>query len=174
MTPARRQPRRWFDRRFTLGLPPSAFPEIVERLRGTPARVEERTASWSSKILERRVGDAWSIQEHVGHLGDLEPLGAARLGELLHGADQLSPADLENRKTHEAGHNTRPLGILLAEFRRQRGTLVSALDGLSIDQLERTARHPRLGQPMTIVDLCFFVAEHDDHHLATMTLLARS
>ena len=93
---------------------------------------------------------------------------------MLHGADELCPADLENRKTHEAGHNTRPLGILLAEFRRQRGTLVSVLEGLSLDQLERTARHPRLGQPMTIVDLCFFVAEHDDHHLATMTLLARS
>ena len=24
---------------------------------------------------------------------------------------------------------------------------------------------------MTVVDLCFFVAEHDDHHLATITVL---
>jgi hypothetical protein len=34
--------RRWFDRKFELGLPPEAIPEIIERLRGTPARLEER------------------------------------------------------------------------------------------------------------------------------------
>jgi hypothetical protein len=37
----------------------------------------------------------------------------------------------------------------------------------------RTALHPRLKRPMRLVDLCFFVAEHDDHHLATVTRLAR-
>ncbi len=26
--------------------------------------------------------------------------------------------------------------------------------------------HPRLKQPMSMVDLFFFIAEHDDHHLA--------
>jgi hypothetical protein len=26
--------------------------------------------------------------------------------------------------------------------------------------------HPRLKQPMRLVDHLFFVAEHDDHHLA--------
>ena len=173
MTVPSRVRRRWFDRRFALGLPASAFPDIVERLRGTPARVEERTASWSPEILIRRVGDAWSIQEHVGHLGDLEPLWSTRLDELLLGADVLSPADLENRRTHEAGHAARPLDALLAEFRRRRQALVSALDGVPDDQLARTAKHPRLNQPMTTVDLCFFVAEHDDHHLATMTRLGR-
>jgi hypothetical protein len=33
--------------------------------------------------------------------------------------------------------------------------------------------HPRLQQPMRVVDMAFFVAEHDDHHLARMTQLAR-
>jgi hypothetical protein len=37
--------------------------------------------------------------------------------------------------------------------------------------LQLTAHHPRLEQPMTVVDLCFFVAEHDDHHLAAITSL---
>ena len=31
---------------------------------------------------------------------------------------------------------------------------------------------PRLGTPMRLVDLAFFVAEHDDHHLAQITFLA--
>lgn len=44
---------------------------------------------------------------------------------------------------------------------------------MSAQELMRTAAHPRLGQPMSVVDLCFFVAEHDDHHLATITELRR-
>jgi hypothetical protein len=39
---------------------------------------------------------------------------------------------------------------------------------LKDDQLLNTALHPRLKIPMRIVDLAYFVAEHDDHHLATI------
>ena len=35
----------------------------------------------------------------------------------------------------------------------------------------RTATHPRLGTPMRLIDLALFVAEHDEHHLATITAL---
>ncbi len=30
--------------------------------------------------------------------------------------------------------------------------------------LSISARHPRLMQPMRMIDLLYFVAEHDDHH----------
>jgi hypothetical protein len=33
--------------------------------------------------------------------------------------------------------------------------------------------HPRLRQPMRFVDHLYFVAEHDDHHLATISELAK-
>jgi hypothetical protein len=36
-----------------------------------------------------------------------------------------------------------------------------------------SALHPRLKTPMRIIDLFLFVAEHDDHHLARITELAR-
>src|SRR6187399_3219772 len=58
-------PRRWFDRRFPLGMLPEALPEILERLRGTPARLEDRTPNISRDRLVRRVGGTWSIQENV-------------------------------------------------------------------------------------------------------------
>ena len=32
----------------------------------------------------------------------------------------------------------------------------------------RTMLHPRLKQPMRLVDHLFFAAEHDDHHLAVI------
>ena len=166
--------RLWFDRRFELGLPPEAFPDIVERIRGTPARLEERVGNLPRQMLTVRVGDAWSIQENVGHLGDLEPLWAGRLGDLLASRSELRSADLQNRRTHEATHNDRPVDELLAAFRRDRLAIVEQLDELSASQLEATALHPRLQQPMTVVDLFFFVAEHDDHHLARITKLARA
>ncbi len=58
---------------------------------------------------------------------------------------------------------------LLRRFRDRREDLVARLEGLDDDVLTRTALHPRLRQPMSAVDLCFFVAEHDDHHLAAIT-----
>lgn len=166
--------RRWFDRKFTLGLPPEDFPEIVERLRGTPARLEEHLHTVPPAELVRHEEGQWSAQEHAGHLLDLEPLWAGRLDELLIGAQVLRPADLENRTTKEAGHNSRALVELLAEFRAERSAFVARLERLPAAALRQTALHPRLRQPMSVVDLCFFVAEHDDHHLATITALLGS
>ena len=47
------------------------------------------------------------------------------------------------------------------------------LEGADASALERTARHPRLGTPMRLIDIAFFTAEHDDHHLARITELLR-
>lgn len=163
----------WFERTFTLGLPPEAFPDILERLRGTPARLEERVSGLGRETLVRRPGEAWSIQENVGHLLDLEALWAGRLDEFARGDDRLRPADLENRKTHDARHNESPMEELLTEFRRARSEIVGRAEGLGPSSLGHTALHPRLGQPMTVVDHLFFVAEHDDHHLATIGELIR-
>ncbi len=164
----------WFERTFQLGLPVEAFPDILERLRGTPARLEERVRGIAREVLVRRAGPAWSIQENVGHLWDLESLWALRLEQFGRGVDRLQAADLDNRKTHEAGHNLVDMGDLLGKFRRDRMALVERLELLRPAALRRTALHPRLGQPMTVVDHCFFIAEHDDHHLATIGRLIRT
>ncbi|MGH9366371.1 MAG: DinB family protein [Thermoanaerobaculia bacterium] len=161
--------RRWFERRFEAGLPAGALPDLLERLRGTPARLEERLRLIPANFLTRRLEGRWSIQENVGHLLDLEPLWERRLDDFLAGAGELSPADLTNRKTHEAGHNEKNLSDLLGAFRSSRLRLVERLASTPEAVLGRTALHPRLGTPMTLADLAFFVAEHDDHHLASMT-----
>lgn len=158
----------WFERAFQLGLPAEAFLEIRERVRGTPARLEEKLRNVDSSILIARHGDGWSPQEHAGHLLDLEPLWAGRLDDLLAGRERLRPADLTNRKTHEARHNRRAGEEILNEFRQTRLAIVARLDTIDDETLRNSALHPRLEQPMTITDLFFFVAEHDDHHLATI------
>jgi uncharacterized damage-inducible protein DinB len=164
---------RWFSRKFAFDVEPWAFPNLIERVRGTPARLEERLRALDTPTLTTRVNDQWSIQENAGHMLDLEPLWASRLDDFERGADRLSPADLENRKTHDANHNAAPLENILAAFRRVRGEIVTRLEGYDEAMITRTSRHPRLDQPMRVIDLTLFVAEHDDHHLATMSALLR-
>ena len=164
----------WFERQFTFDLPPWMFPNIVERLRGTPIRVEMLTADVEPLILTKRLDDAWSIQENVGHLWDLEPLWLGRVGNILDGVETMREADLSNRKTHEADHNTASLIQLIGSFQDERTSLIARLDVMDEKTVLKSALHPRLGQPMRLIDLAFFVAEHDDHHLAQITRLKRS
>lgn len=163
--------RRWFDRQFELGLQASAFPPILARLRSTPDRIEAALDGASPDMLTRRAGDAWSIKENVGHLLDLEPLWEQRLDDFDASATVLHAADLENRKTQEANHNARDIRDLLKEFRTARARIVNRLEKMGEAELMRVALHPRLQQPMSVVDLGFFVAEHDDHHLLTIAML---
>ncbi|MCG8606851.1 DinB family protein [bacterium] len=162
---------KWFERKFTFDLGPTAFPLIVKRLRGTPARLEERLATLSRGQLTNKPENTWSIQENAGHLADLEPLWLGRLDDVLSGVERLREADLTNARTHNARHNTRPIEEILQQFRSLRCELVSGLDALTEKQVVAAAVHPRLEQPMRILDLAYFVAEHDDHHLARITEL---
>jgi hypothetical protein len=164
--------RAWFDRRFSFAhLTGDDFPYVVERLRGAPARAADKLEGLAPRLLTRRDGESWSLQEHLGHLVDLDALHDARLDDYLAGAPVLRAADLQNRKTHEAGHNERPLRELLAEFRREREHFVERLDGWDPGKVLASAVHPRLDQPMRVVDMAYFAAEHDDHHLRRMTEL---
>lgn len=160
--------RRWFDRKFELGLRAEAAPELLERLRRTPERLASAVHGLTPEVLTRQPDGKWSIQENAGHLLDLEPLWDQRLDDYDSGATELHPADLENRKTHEAAHNDRPISDILAGFSAARRRIMERLARMGPAELARTALHPRLRQPMSVVDLCFFVAEHDDHHLRTI------
>lgn len=163
--------REWFSRVFELGMPVEAQPDLIERLRGTPARLEERVSGLAEAQWSQRPGTRWSIAEQAGHLGDLEGLWYGRIDDLLAGREVLREADLENQATWNAQHNDRPIAATCAAFRERRVRLIEKLEGLSGHDLQSTALHPRLRQPMTIVDLSFFVAEHDDHHLAAISAL---
>jgi uncharacterized damage-inducible protein DinB len=164
----------WFERRFACDDPVEMWDVLVERVRGTPARVEDQVRSLPGDILVRRDGEHWSIQEHVGHLIDLEALHDGRLDDYLAGAERLRAADLTNRRTWDAEHNARDLDAVIAELRRVRGAFVERLDHWEPEARALTAQHPRLERPMRMVDLVRFVAEHDDHHLALIQRLIRT
>lgn len=163
----------WFDRKFEFTFPAEQYPNLCIRLRGTPARLEELVRGAVHEDLVRKPGEKWSAQEHAGHLLDLEPLWISRVEDFVRGGDVLTAADLSNRKTKEANHNARPAQEIVASFRKARTELVDRLGSLEPGFISRTMLHPRLQKPMRVVDHLFFVAEHDDHHLAKMWELLR-
>jgi len=156
----------WFERKFEFSFPVELLPNLCARLRGTPARLEEVLRGRSYKILIWKAQEKWSAQEHAGHLLDLEPLWLARVGDYVAASDQLTAADLKNRNTDEANHNAHPPDQILTEFRAARERLLKRVGELDASLLARAIPHPRLKTPMRLVDHLYFVAEHDDHHLA--------
>ena len=164
---------KWVEREFEFNLPVGVFPSVLERLRGTPARVEELTRGLAPELLTERRGGKWSAQEHVGHLSDLDELHEGRLEDYERGLGVLRAADMSNRKTEEADHNSARLEDLLARFRSARESFVRRLEALTDEQVAASAVHPRLGKRMRVIDMALFVAEHDDHHLASIRELSK-
>jgi uncharacterized damage-inducible protein DinB len=156
----------WFERKFEFSFPVELYPNLLARLRGTPARLDETFRGQSAKLLVRKPDEKWSAQEHAGHLLDLEPLWLARVGDYVAGSEELTATDLLNRKTDEANHNARPLKQIMADFRAAREELLWHVRELETSLFARSIPHPRLKTPMRLVDHLYFVAEHDDHHLA--------
>jgi uncharacterized damage-inducible protein DinB len=163
----------WFDRRFDFSTTQNILPFILERLRGTPARLEEKFRAIEPALLTRKVDNGWSIKENLGHLSDLEPLWQQRLDDIVTGKAELSPTDLQNNRTTQAGHNAVATEELLLRFRELRGRTIALLEDIDEATVFKFALHPRLKTPMRTMDLFLFVADHDDHHLARITELSR-
>jgi uncharacterized damage-inducible protein DinB len=164
---------RWFERKFEFKENQNIFPSIIERLKGTPIRLVHKVSKIKEQHLTVKLEDTWSISENVGHLIDLEPLWLGRLEDIFNNKKEMRPADLENKKTEIANHNSRKIEALILEFTKNRETIVNQLETLSDDDVFKYALHPRLMTPMRIMDLFLFVADHDDHHLARISEINR-
>src|ERR1700741_2400608 len=160
---------KWTDRRFSFDFPAGLYPEMIERVRGTPARMEDLLAGRKPETLIAQVDGRWSMQENAGHLLDLESLVSQRVDEYLAGNTVLHAADMSNRKTYEASHNAVPAASILTSFRTARHELVNRLESLDAGVFAHSALHPRLNVQMRLVDMLFFQAEHDDYHLARIS-----
>ena len=159
----------WFDRKFEFNIPPEMFAIVIERLRGTPARLEEKVAFVPIEALVKSEGEKWSVLENIGHMLVLMELWERRIVDFKNKVEELYPADLNNRKTKESNFNERPLAEMIKDFRTRQEQLVEDFESFSADEATLTAFHPRLKTPMRLIDLAYFIAEHDDHHLACIT-----
>lgn len=165
---------KWTDRRFSMDFPPEKWPDLLERVRGTPARAAAMVDGMSEEQLSASDGKGWSAKQNLGHLIDLGYLPMRRIEQILAGEKTLIGADMTNAKTNAADHNGTPIAVLLDAFRRERAALVERFEALDAADWAKSAMHPRLEVPMRIVDIAYFDSEHDDYHLARMRAMIRA
>ena len=156
---------KWVEKKFEFDLSQDEFPFILNRLKDTPDKIEQLVYSVSPEILKRKINGKWSIQEHIGHIIDLEELHDGRIDDFIKGAEVLRAADMTNKKTHEANHNNKDIKELLEELRVTRKKFCNRMEELDDRVLSHVSIHPRLNQPMRPIDMAQFVTEHDEHHI---------
>jgi uncharacterized damage-inducible protein DinB len=159
---------KWIDRKFSFSIPEGWLPNVLERLEGTVVRIAAMVKDVPEDRAEQRVNEKWSIKEHIGHLLDLEELHEGRIDDFIARKEVLRAADMSNAKTHAAGHNDTSLQELLERFNSRRSIFIKRLRELDDDTQRCLSLHPRLKEMMRPVDMAFFTAEHDDHHLASI------
>jgi len=159
---------KWFDKKFKFELSLNKYDSILNKLVETPEKITQLILSLPKESLTRRTGNRWSIQENVGHLMDLEDLHDGRIDDFIDGKEMLRSADLKNKKTEEADHNSKSIEELLGQFKNARENFVKRLKELDEKILFKSIIHPRLNQPMRPIDMSQFVLDHDEHHIETI------
>ena len=165
---------KWFERVFTFGLPNGMLPFYIERLEGTLPRIEKKIKDIPEDILSHRLDNKWSVKENIGHLAEVDQIANKRIDEIISGISPMSPAVFEPKPYHEW-----PIRKMLQYFHENRKKNIERYQSLTAGELQKTSLHPRLKLMMSPVDLAWFDAEHDDHHLVRIndilsTLLRKS
>ena len=112
------------------------------------------------KILSAPYNGKWSVKQTIGHLAEVDQVNNKRLDEIIAGVAIMSPAVFE-----PSNYDPWPVEKVLNYFRTNRTLNIEKYKSLTEEQLLKTSIHPRLKAAMTPVDLAWFDAEHDDHHL---------
>jgi len=150
----------WFERNLRFGYAPEMLPFFLERLEGTVTRLGQKIKEVDNKILTVRLNGKWSVKENIGHLAEVDEVANKRIDEIISGVALMSPAVFEPQD-----YNPWPIEKVLDFFKKNRLSNVAKYKTLSEVQLKKSSLHPRLKVQMTPVDLAWFDAEHDDHHL---------
>ncbi|MCI0751489.1 MAG: DinB family protein [Flammeovirgaceae bacterium] len=154
----------WFERKLTFGYPAEMLPYYLERLQGTIVRMQEKVKNVPDSILSERYNGKWSIKQNIGHLAEVDEVANKRLDEMVKGVEVMSPAVFEPKD-----YNPIPIQEVLTYFKTTRLANLAKYQSLSSGDLLKSSVHPRLKVKMTPVDLAWFDAEHDDHHLVKIS-----
>jgi len=164
---------KWFDKKFRFQLSHDDYEAVLSKLGENPEKISHLVLLLPVEILTKKVDNRWSVQENVGHLIDLEELHTCRIDDFITGEKMLRPADLNNRKTDEANHNSKNIDELLKELKLVRENFINRMKNLDKEILTRSSIHPRLNQPMRPRDMAQFVLKHDEHHIETIKELIK-
>lgn len=162
---------KWFDRQFDFSFGTDQYADVYKRLQQAPAILQQVIDNAPEAALVLQPDGKWSIKEHTGHLSVMEPIWRVRFEDIQQQKPVLTTADLTNSATSNAGFNNYSITALLERFVEERRATLATLDRMDVRNESLTSMHPRLQRPMRMIDLAYFVAEHDDHHIAAITAM---
>ncbi len=165
---------KWFDRQFDFSEVTEDFEALINRLSETEPTLRIIVANMSDELLNTQPEQKWSVKEHIGHLTMLEPLWQARIVDIIQGKPVLTPADLDNRATLEAGFNRFAVNELIDDFAQVRSYTLQQLASINIADVASQSMHPRMQQHLSLRDHLYFAAEHDLHHIEYIRSLLNS
>lgn len=158
----------WIERTFHWDIPIGWLENISIRLEGTPIRIQWMSNQVFDQECSISLDGKWSIKQQIGHLWDVEKLHIARMQNFIDNDSFMHPADMLNKATESADHNSKTCFELITGFRNERNHFIALLNQCNEEVHQRTLMHPRLKVLMKPVDMATFVAEHDDHHLVSI------
>jgi len=157
----------WFERNMVFGKPKEMLPYFLERLDGTIVRLQSKVKGVSDKVLSGQANGKWSVKQNIGHLADVDEIGSKRIQEIISGISPMSPAVVEPK----LDYSNMPIDEVINRFAKFRNENILRFQNLPDVDLAKTSLHPRFKVLMTPVDLAWFKAEHDDHHLVKINFI---
>jgi hypothetical protein len=145
---------------------------ILTRLRMQLSSLPALLGGARRRDYDVRVGDKWSVTEHVAHLARYHEVMIERVRLIL---TERDPAiDAYRAETDPEWPAWRGVSFEDAGLRLHaaRATLIGILEGITPDQWTRTGRHPRFGDLSLRAWMEFFLV-HEGHHLYVITKRAR-
>jgi hypothetical protein len=159
----------WFERNLQFGYPKEMLPYFLERLEGSIVRMQAKVKGVPDNVLSTRLNDKWSVKQNIGHLAEVDAIANKRLDEMVAGISPMSPAVFEPQD-----YNPWPIEKVVELFKNNRLKNLKKYMSIAESDLLKSSLHPRLKVQMTPVDLAWFDAEHDDHHLVKISEIIKS
>lgn len=144
------------------------LPVLLERVQGTTARLSHLLSRQPTEKLLHRAEGKWCAMEHLGHLLTLQDRFEPRVDDFEQRRPKLCDISLHDQAPIIQGQRLRMLGDVLEEFRLKRRAFANRIEHMHRRSLEHLAYHPCQDRTMRPMDMLLWIAEHDDHHLATM------
>lgn len=140
----------------------------IATLSAFPARIHTLVTPLNAAQLTFRPHNTeWSIQEHIGHLIDIDRVYVERIRLIL--AHEYQPFALFSiDDIHRAGqYHTASISALISLFTATRHTTVTILRGMTQRDTMRIGRDSYFGE-ITLARLIEILVNHADEHYATM------
>ena len=154
---------KWIERKFTFDFPEGWMFNIIERLRGTPARIDWITAGLGEAELTFVPEGKWSIKEILQHVIDAERVFAYRSLTFARKDNNTLPSFDEKDYAANSNGNNRAWHELVEEFKALRKSTELLFNSFTKENLNAIGKAS--DYTITVLALGYIIVGHVAHHI---------